>query len=547
MSPNVSRSGLLVPLFSAPSSTSWGIGDIGDIVPLAGWLADAGQRILQLLPINEMAPGHQSPYSAMSAMAIDPIFIRVGEVEEFVANGGEDSLSDEDRRGLDTARRAPRIEYGLVRRAKRHALSAAFDRFCNREWTPDTPRAAAFRAYAAAEHWWLDNYALFRAIHDREHGRSWTEWPEALRRRDAAALDAARQELAREIRFYQYLQWLAGTQWKRAREGANARGVALFGDLPFMVDTHSADVWLHQDQFDLERSVGVPPDAFSATGQDWGMPPYRWDVIAADDFTWLRNRARRSAALYDGYRVDHLVGFYRTYSRPRGAEGSSSAGPSGVEGETSDERHDNGAAFSPATEPAQTRLGEQVLTIFREAGSEIIAEDLGTVPDFVRASLARLAMPGFKVFRWERDWETAGKPFHDPEAYPPLSVATTGTHDTEPMIVWWEGAEPEERAAVAAIPSMHRLAGGTDLTTAPYDPVVRDALIELLFAAPSQVLLFPVQDVFGWRDRINEPATVSGANWSYRLPWPVDQLDAQPTARERQAALRMWAERHGRT
>ena len=115
------------------------IGDIGDIVPLAGWLAGAGQRILQLLPINEMAPGHQSPYSAMSAMAIDPIFIRVGEVEEFVANGGEDSLSDEDRRGLDTARRAPRIEYGLVRRAKRHALSADAG-------LPDRPRALRTRA-----------------------------------------------------------------------------------------------------------------------------------------------------------------------------------------------------------------------------------------------------------------------------------------------------------------------------------------------------------------------------------------------------------------
>jgi 4-alpha-glucanotransferase len=528
MSPNVRRSGLLVPLFSAPSSSSWGIGDIGDIGPLARWLARAGQRVLQLLPINEMASGHHSPYSAMSAMAIDPIFIRVDEVADFVANGGEASLSAEDREGLEAARRAPHIEYGLVRRAKHHALCAAFDRFCEREWAQDTPRAAAFRAYTAAERWWLDDYALFRAIHEREHGRSWTEWPEALRRRDAAALDAARAELGRTVRFYQYLQWIAGTQWAAARESANASGVALFGDLPFMVDTHSADVWMHQDQFDRDRSVGVPPDAFSATGQDWGMPPYKWDTIAADGYTWLRNRARRSAALFDGYRVDHLVGFYRTYSRPR-------VGDSVGEG-----------TFSPAEQAAQTMLGEQVLAIFRESGAEIIAEDLGTVPDFVRASLARLGLPGFKVFRWERDWDADDEPFHDPAGYPPVSVATTGTHDTEPMIVWWEAADEDERAAVAAIPSMRRLARDSDITTAAYDPMVRDLLIELLFASPSRVLLFPVQDVFGWRDRINEPATVSSTNWSYRLPWPVDRLDDHPTARERQAALRGWAEKYDR-
>ncbi len=188
------------------------------------------------------------------------------------------------------------------------------------------------------------------------------------------ALDEARTELARQILFYEYLQWLAGTQWKQARTAARANGVQLFGDVPFMVDLHSADVWTHQEQFELDRSVGVPPDAFSATGQDWGMPPYNWDAFAKSGFVWLHDRARRSAALYDGYRVDHLVGFYRTYSRPRAGEGE--------------------PVFSPVEENDQLALGEQVLAIFREAGSEIIAEDLGTVPDFVRASLKDLGVPG---------------------------------------------------------------------------------------------------------------------------------------------------------
>jgi 4-alpha-glucanotransferase len=367
---------------------------------------------------------------------------------------------------------------------------------------------------------------LFRAIHEREHGRTWTEWPDGVKGRAPEALDAVRTELARDMLFYQYLQWIADTQWRQARNAAQAHGVALFGDLPFMVDLHSADVWTHQEQFQLDRSVGVPPDAFSATGQDWGMPPYNWSALAKSGFQWLHNRARRAAELYDGYRVDHLVGFYRTYSRPRSGEGA--------------------PAFLPAKQIEQLRLGEQVVKIFRESGSEVIAEDLGTVPDFVRTSLRILNVPGFRVFRWERDWDDEEQPFLDPLEYPAVSVATTGTHDTEPLAVWWDGAEPELRAAIAAVPSVRESAGNVDVTDAPFVPTVRDALIEALFASASNILLFPVQDVFGWADRINEPATVSDTNWTYRLPWPVDQMDAQPDARERQATLRALAQRFGR-
>lgn len=519
------RAGLLIPLFSAPSSGSWGIGEIGDIGPLCTWLAAAGQRILQLLPLNEMAPGNQSPYSAMSAMAIDPIYIGLADVEEFQAHGGEAALDAADRHALDEARRAERVQHESVRAIKHRALCLAFERFIERVDT-DSPRARCFRAYVEAEAWWLDDYALFRAIHDREAGRSWTDWPEPVRRRDPDALNAARADLSREIRYYQYVQWLAGSQWRKARRAARTHGVAIFGDLPFMVDAHSADVWAQQTQFELERSVGVPPDAFSATGQDWGMPPYNWPAIEQDDFQWLRRRARRSAELYDGYRVDHLVGFYRTYSRPRSRDGS--------------------PAFSPDREEAQHALGERVLTILREAGAEIVAEDLGTVPDFVRASLADLRVPGFRVFRWEREWDVDGQPFRDPADYPQLSVATTGTHDTESLATWWNAAPEAERAAVAALPTVNRAARGADLLAAPYEPTVREALLETMFAACSDIVLFPIQDVFGWTDRINQPATVSDDNWTYRLPWPIDALEDQPRAEEVRQALHRWAERHGR-
>src|SRR5262249_9767228 len=159
--------------------------------------------------------------------------------------------------------------------------------------------------------------------------------------------------------------------------------------------------------------------------------------------------------------------------------------------------------------------------------------------------LAQLDVPGFRVFRWERHWHTKGEPFRDPATeYPALSVATSGTHDTEPLSVWWETEDVDVRRKVSEIPTIMQISNGNGLLDRPYHPVVRDVLLEALFASASDLLLLPIPDVFGWAARINEPATVSDANWSYRLPWPVDRFDGEPEARERQNTLRRWSERY---
>jgi 4-alpha-glucanotransferase len=168
------------------------------------------------------------------------------------------------------------------------------------------------------------------------------------------------------------------------------------------------------------------------------------------------------------------------------------------------------------------------------------------VPDFVRASLARLGVPGFRVFRWERRWHAEGQPFRDPSEYPPVSVAASGTHDTETLAVWWNAMSEPERRQVSALPTLRQVSGGADLTHADYQPVVRDVLLEALFASGSDLLLLPVQDAFGWRDRINEPSTVNDENWTFRLPWPVDLMADVPEARERKNQLRAWSLRYGR-
>ncbi len=516
------HAGLLIPLFSAPGSASWGIGELPDVAPFAAWMAGGAFDRLMLLPLGTMPDGERSPYSASSAMAIDPMYIALSRVEEFARAGGEEALSDEGRVRLHEARSSARVNYAAVRSAKREALELAFARFAAEEWETHTPRAAALAAYIARERWWLDDYALFQAIEQALPGKPWREWPEPIRTRDPQALDEVRRQSARDVLRHQYFQWLAETQWQDARTEARASGVTIIGDLPFVVGGDSVDVWSRAGEFLPEVSCGVPPDAFSETGQDWGLPMYAWDVIAAGGFEWLRQRARRMAALYDAFRIDHLVGLYRTYGRPRHGQ----------------------PFFWPPDEAAQLEQGERILRIFGESGAELLAEDLGTVPDFVRDSLARLAVPGCKVLRWERDWTREGQPFVDPAEYPVVSVALSGTHDTPTLAAWWDSADAGERAALLEL-RRFREQGLAD-PAAPWTPELRDALLDAVFAARSRLALLPIQDLFGWRDRVNTPATMDAGNWTWRLPWPVDRMAGVAEAAERARFARGLADTHGR-
>ena len=513
------HAGALVPLFSIPSRQSWGIGEISDLPLFAKWLDQSGLDFVMLLPVNEMADGQNSPYSALSAMAIDPIYIALRDVEEFQASGGEPSLSEADRARLDQVRRAPRVDYGLIRDLKSRALVAAFRRFEDREWGTRSARARQFATFREREAWWLADYALFTALNQKNGGRYWLEWSDGLRDRRPEAVADAERRLEPEIRYRAWLQWIADEQWHRARR--DAQPVAIFGDFPFVVSAHSADVWARQHEFRIDVSIGTPPDAFSATGQDWGLPLYRWDVIDQAGDEWLRQRGQRSADLYDGFRVDHLIGFYRTYYRER----------------------DKRAAFVPPDEPSQIAQGERILRVLGGFGTQIVAEDLGSVPDFVRASLARLHVPGYKVLRWERDWETQEKPFRDPTCFPPLSLATTGTHDTETLAEWWDEADSDERQKAMEWPYLKRTGRTVDAT---FDDCLRDALLRTLFNAGSNLVVVPVQDIFGWKDRINTPAVVDDVNWRWRMPWPVEDLETEPVPRERSAFLRELSRSSGR-
>jgi len=507
------QAGVLIPLFSLRASSNWGVGEIPDLVPFARWAASSGFSVIQLLPVNEVGRGENSPYSALSAFALDPVYLALDMVEDFEAAGGRSALSGHDAAALEAAQQAPSVEWANVRHLKARALDLAFRSFLDKEWKTRSARGRQLEAYVQTHTAWLDPYALFTAIHDDLYqGKSWVDWEPGLSKREPAALEAARARLSERVLYRCWVQWQLDLQWHAARRAANEAGVELMGDLPFMVSTDSADVWSRSFDFRLDARVGVPPDAFSETGQDWGLPVYRWDTMAENGFAWMNERARRNAELFGLYRVDHVVGLYRTYYRPN------DGGP---------------AAFIPEAEPEQIANGEQMISILSQ-GARVIAEDLGSVPGFVRASLTDCGVPGYRVLRWEKEWDEEGQPFRDPAGWPALSVATTGTHDTDSQSDWFDALTEKERTDLLQIPALARL---RERAPERFDDDVRDQLLSAIYTAGSDLLLVPFQDAMGTRERVNVPGTVNDANWTYRMPMTIAALSADRPTRERLRGL----------
>jgi 4-alpha-glucanotransferase len=501
--------GVAIPLFSLRNAGDLGSGDILDLIPFIDWLAHWCHTVVQLLPINEAAPAEASPYTALSAFAIDPSYIAAARVADIACS----DAAQQWLRSPQVRRKRERLEHSPQReRAAAYGFTLRLLEFGFAEFVAhaDRERQARFDAFCALHAWWLDDYALFRALKERRRFTSWETWPERLRFRDPAALAAAREQLHLRVRFAQYLQWIAAEQWAEARAHARRRGVRIMGDLPFVCGRDSADVWAHPELFDFSGSAGAPPDAFSPSGQAWGLPLYDWSALRRSGYEWWRQRVRHARQLYDLFRIDHVVGLYRTYAIPV---------------------HEGGTAgFVPRDEHDQFTQGHDLMSaiVAEAAPSGVVAEDLGTVPDWVRHDLTQLGIPGYRVFRWERHDHT----FIDPRTYPALSIATSGTHDTDSLLAWWDELDTSERAAIA-----HILELNSSLTT-QHSPLPLLPLLRRLYEAGSSMTILPVQDIFGWPERINVPATISADNWSYRLPAAIDQLDELPSVRERMASVR---------
>jgi 4-alpha-glucanotransferase len=469
-------SGVLLHPTSLPGP--YGIGDAGrEAFRFVDWLASAGQSVWQVLPLGPTGFG-DSPYQCFSAVAGNPLLISPDALVE------EGLLTRED---FADAPQFPAggVDFGPVITWKFALLRRAAGRFERGEG-----RAAELRG--AFEEWrgrnasWLEDFTLFMAIKDAHGGAPWVEWPEPLRRRDGAALAAARGTHAGNVALHAFLHWTFFRQWAALRAHAASRGIAIMGDAPIFVAHDSADVWANPGLFQLGEDgrptavAGVPPDYFSDLGQLWGNPLYRWDALAADGYAWWVARVRALFTLVDRVRLDHFIGFTRCWAVPAGAPdartGRFEPGP--------------GAELFRALERELGRL-------------PIVAEDLGVLTPEVETLRDTFAFPGMKVLQFAFAGG-ADNPFL-PHHHLPNGVVYTGTHDNDTLVGWWASASEAERHQARRY-----------LASPLRDPAWD--LLRVAMASVSDTCIVPAQDLLdlGNEARMNFPGRPSG-NWSWRL------------------------------
>ncbi len=476
-------SGVLLHITSLPSR-----GGIGDLGPAAyrflDFLAQARQHVWQVLPLSPTGFGN-SPYAGTSAFAGNPLLV---SLELLAAWGWIDAA----RLDLLPAA-ASAVDFDLVEKVKLPLLYEAAGAFLDRG--PSQPALAAqwarFQHFCRDQTAWLNDYALYAELRRQYGTGAWNQWPQAIRARHPDALAQMVHCHARALDQEKALQFAFSLQWNRLRASAARRAIRIMGDVAIFVNMDSADVWTHPVLFELDAEfrpihiAGVPPDYFSATGQRWGNPLYRWDVLAARGFDWWIDRMRRSSQLYDMVRLDHFRGFEAYWSIPAGEE-------TAVNGQWIKAP---GRALFGALASA---LGPQPL----------IAEDLGVITPEVDALRLDLGLPSMKVLQF--GFGNAGAHIHLPHRFAPATVAYTGTHDNATTQGWWDTASEEERCAVEA------LAGPLPVR----DGLARPAwpLIRATHASVAQLAVIPAQDLLelGAEARMNTPAVPAG-NWSWRV------------------------------
>lgn len=491
-------SGILLHPTSLPGR--FGIGDLGQAAyDFVNFLEATGQSLWQVLPLGPTGYG-DSPYQCFSAFAGNPVLV---SLEELVGDGW---LSESDLLG------APQfgdglVAYGPVIEFKTALLERAHNNFVAKA---SAEAKADYLRFTERAGWWLDDYATYRSIKDEHGGQEWTKWEAYLRDHEDRALHFFREQHTLEISRHKFFQYLFFKQWLRLAAYANERGVRIIGDLPIFVAHDSADVWANRELFYLDEQgqptkvAGVPPDYFSETGQLWGNPLYRWDVMAQDGYRWWTNRLRAALGLVDIVRLDHFRGFEKYWAVPGGektaVKGEWELGP--------------GAPLFAALEKS---LGEL----------PIIAEDLGMITAEVYALRDQFHLPGMRVLQFAFGTDPQADEFK-PYNFTPNSVVYTGTHDNDTTVGWFttEGAGMSTRADDEVQKERQFVLQylGSDGIKIHWD------FIRLALASVADTAIIPLQDVLGLGSeaRMNVPARESG-NWGWR--YRAEQLTTEIRAR----------------
>mgnify|MGYP002646606672 CR=1 FL=1 len=469
--------GILMPISSLPSE--YGIGCFSkSAYEFVDWLKKAGQSYWQILPLGPTSYG-DSPYQSFSTFAGNPYFISLETLVE------EGVLTKAECEAVDWGKAKGSIDYKKIYEGRYPLLRKAYER-------SNVHENAAYQQFVKENSWWLSDYALFMAVKDRFDGVEWKLWADDIKLRWGPAMDYYREELYFDIEFQQYMQFKFYEQWMKLKAYANKKGIQIIGDIPIYVAMDSADTWAHPELFQLDEEnvpvavAGCPPDGFSATGQLWGNPLYRWGYHKETGYQWWISRLAYVFRLYDVVRIDHFRGFDEYFSIPYGAE-------TAVEGHW------------------EKGPGMDLFWKVREALGEkpVIAEDLGYMTDTVKHLVAESGYPNMKVLEFafdERDTGNASD--YLPHNYPNNCVVYTGTHDNETLISWLDNITPSERRQVREyLNDFH--SSRTELA---------QKIICLAMQSVGNFCIIPMQDYLGLDNsaRMNQPSTL-GKNWKWRL------------------------------
>jgi len=471
------HSGILLHLTSLPSK--FGIGDLGpEAYAFADFLAKTRQHFWQVLPLAPTDPiTCNSPYSSSSAFACNPLLI---SIERLVTVGLLTRKQIEPMSALTENR----VDYDVVIRHKKNLLNAAYEQF------EKNKKQAAYEQFLRENVHWLEDYALFVAVKERFHGAPWSDWSQELRDRDPAALAKMRQELRDRIEKERFFQYCFYDQWFSLKQYCNKKNVQIMGDIPIYVDFDSADVWMNPELFELDENrepafvAGVPPDYFSATGQRWGNPLYRWDVLQETGYEWWFRRLSHTMKLFDLIRIDHFRGFVDFWKIP-----------------AEEETAVNGHWEEAPAEDFFNRVFERFPDI------PIVAEDLGFITDKVRSVIDHFGFPGMRILLFAFGEDNPDHPYL-PENFIENCVAYTGTHDNNTIRGWLTNEiAPEDKKR------LFRCLG----KKVPAKDVHWE-MIRILMESVARLVVVPMQDILGLGQeaRMNLPGTKVG-NWEWRL------------------------------
>lgn len=482
---NQRASGVLLQPTSLPSAH--GIGDLGKAAyHFVEFLAASGQKYWQILPLGPTGYEHSPYIMNFSTFAGNPLMISLEKLaEQGLLQLGELTSLLAYGKGVPN-----RVDFDRVIPHKTQFLERAYQRFKQRL---DREQNYAFQDFCHHQQWWLEDFALFMALHEAHPDKTWNQWESGIAQRDPTALNTQREELADRLLYHKFLQFAFFDQWRQLRQFANDRGIQIIGDISIYVCYHSSDVWANPEIFQLDADTleskyiaGVPPDYFSETGQLWGNPVYDWDRLRQTDYRWWIDRFRATLQYADLVRIDHFRGFEAYWRVPAGET-------TAINGEW-------------VTAPG--------LEFFERLGSSlgylpVLAEDLGTITPEVEHLRDRFNFPGMKILQFAFG-DTAQNPYLTYNYTTRNCVVYPGTHDNDTAIGWWSRIDDVQKTRVA-----HYL--GYDRPAAVQE--IHWELIRVALSSIADLAIIPLQDLLGLdgSNRMNDPAINEG-NWRWRYP-----------------------------